>query len=180
MTGFLRLIGFMVFALAVWQIADDVFAGEAANRGNVVDAKVILVHEETDSCVSVPPLPYLPDAELAGIGGQVRLLAYSRIKRFSPAEYIFSLKDRMGGLARRELALSRCRERLYETAVYYRCQPVCEYYIFHTEAYSHLVFYRISLFPLCMVRLCVFAGGYCIFISDKFIKAYYNYGNSNY
>lgn len=54
----------------------------------------------------------------------------SRIQRSYITEYIFSLKDWVDKLAQREAVLSLHREKLYDATAYYRCQPVCEYYIF--------------------------------------------------
>lgn len=114
----------MVLALALWQTVSDTFANKAASGGNVVSENTIAVHEQTDA------LPYLPDAELAGMGGQLHSLTYSRIQRISTTEYIFSLKDWIDKLAQRAAVLSLHREKLYDATAYYRCQPVCEYYIF--------------------------------------------------
>lgn len=120
----------MVLALALWQTASDAFADKAANDGNVVGAKEVAVHEQTDSYIAMPQLPYLPDADLAGSCGQLHSLSYSRIQRFSATEYIFALKGWIDKLAHRKAVLSLHREKLYDATAYYRCQPVCEYYIF--------------------------------------------------
>lgn len=135
----------MVLALALWHTAGDAFAGEAVNGGNVVNQEDIGKYaqvgyaqssfEHTDyvqaeSCISMPQLPYLPDAELAGGGGQSHLLTYSRIQRLSATEYIFSLKSWVHKLARRAAVLSLHREKLYDAVAHYRCEPVCEYYVF--------------------------------------------------
>ena len=132
----------MVLALALWQTVSDTFANKAVSGGNVVSenhAELIYVvhfgqnvagHEQTDAYIAMPQLPYLPDAELAGMGGQLHSLTYSRIQRISTTEYIFSLKDWIDKLAQRAAVLSLHREKLYDATAYYRCQPVCEYYIF--------------------------------------------------
>ena len=120
----------MVLALALWQTVSDTFANKAASGGNVVSENTIAVHEQTDAYIAMPQLPYLPDAELAGMGGQLHSLTYSRIQRISTTEYIFSLKDWIDKLAQRAAVLSLHREKLYDATAYYRCQPVCEYYIF--------------------------------------------------
>ena len=117
MAEFLRFIGFMVLALALWQTVSDTFANKAASGGNVVSENTIAVHEQTDAYIAMPQLPYLPDAELAGMGGQLHSLTYSRIQRIDK-------------LAQRAAVLSLHREKLYDATAYYRCQPVCEYYIF--------------------------------------------------
>ena len=88
----------------------------------------------------MPQLPYLPDAELAGMGGQLHSLTYSRIQRISTTEYIFSLKDWIDKLAQRAAVLSLHREKLYDaTAIIVASR--CANIHFHTKAYSHLVFY---------------------------------------
>lgn len=130
MAKFLRFIGFMVLALALWQTAGDTFADEAVSGGDVVNEQSIAVYKQSGSYIAMPQLPYLPDAELAGIGGQLRSLTYSRIQRISTTEYIFSLKDWIDKLAQREAVLSLHREKLYDATACYRCQPVCQYYIF--------------------------------------------------
>ena len=66
----------------------------------------------------MPQLPYLPDAELAGMGGQLHSLTYSRIQRISTTEYIFSLKDWIDKLAQRAAVLSLHREKLYDATAY--------------------------------------------------------------
>ena len=49
MAKFLRFIGFMVLALALWQTVSDTFANKAASGGNVVSENTIAVHEQTDA-----------------------------------------------------------------------------------------------------------------------------------
>lgn len=66
----------MVLALALWQTVSDTFANKAASGGNVVSENTIAVHEQTDAYIAMPQLPYLPDAELAGMGGQLHSLTY--------------------------------------------------------------------------------------------------------
>ena len=41
MAKFLRFIGFMVLALALWQTVSDTFANKAASGGNVVSENTI-------------------------------------------------------------------------------------------------------------------------------------------
>ncbi|WP_276858919.1 hypothetical protein [Bacteroides fluxus] len=129
MAKFLRLIGFLVLVLSLWQTASDTFADREADAGKPMSENVA-VYQQEETCVSAPQLPYLPDAELAGMSGQSQLLSFSRVLRFITTEYIFSLKDWVDKLAQREAALSLHREKLYDSTAYYRCQPVCEYYIF--------------------------------------------------
>lgn len=134
MAKFLRFIGFLVLALALWQTAGDAFTDVAVSGRDAVNVAneqgIVLPDAQAKSCIAMPPLPYLPDAELAGAGGQINLLACSRIQRITTTEYIFSLKEWIDKLARRVAVLSLHREKLYDATAYYRCQPVCEYYIF--------------------------------------------------
>lgn len=131
MDKILRFIGFLVLALALWHTASDAFTINAVDAGQTVNDKNAIVHQQSATCIATPQLPYLPEAELAGSGaGQSQLSNFSRIQRLSTTEYIFSLKDCIDRLTQREAALSLHREKLYDATAYYRCQPVCEYYIF--------------------------------------------------
>lgn len=130
MDKFLRLIGFFVFALALWRTASDIFVGRKADAGKSMAENGVTVFQQEEACVSTPQLPYLPDAELAGMSGHSQLLSFSRVQRFIVTEYIFSLKGWVDKLAQREVVLSLHREKLYDATAHYRCQPVCEYYIF--------------------------------------------------
>ena len=53
MAKFLRFIGFMVLALALWQTVSDTFANKAASGGNVVSENTIAVHEQTDAYIAM-------------------------------------------------------------------------------------------------------------------------------
>ena len=90
----------------------------------------VAAHHQEEACFTSPRLPYLPVAELASNNGHVQLLTMSRIQRSYITEYIFSLKDWVDKIAQREAVLSLHREKLFDATAYYRCQPVCEYYIF--------------------------------------------------
>ena len=130
MAKFLRIIGFLVLAIALWQTASDTFTGERVGEGKHITEKAAIVYQQDGASIAAPQLPYLPDAELAGMTGQSQILSFSRLQRFVVTEYIFSLKEWMDKLAQREAILSLHREKLYDATAYYRCQPVCEYYIF--------------------------------------------------
>ncbi len=131
MAKYLRFIGFLVLALALWQTASDTFIGKTVDAGSRMDIKTIAIyHQQDETCIAVPQLPYLPEAELAGGIGQSQLLNFLRVQRSLAIEYIFSLKDWEDMLAQRAAVLSLHREKLYDTSAYYRCNPVCEYYIF--------------------------------------------------
>lgn len=121
----------MVLALALWQTASDTFADKTADAGQTVNGLNLAMHQQSGTYIATPQLPYLPEAELAGTGGvQSHLSNFSRIQRISISEYIFSLKDWIDKLTQRAAVLSLHREKLYDATAYYRCQPVCEYYIF--------------------------------------------------
>lgn len=116
-----------------------IFAQTKIVTGQVIDVTNsplpgvnILVKGTTIGCITDIDgnLPYLPVAELASNNGHVQSLTMSRIQRSYITEYIFSLKDWVDKLAQREAVLSLHREKLYDATAYYRCQPVCEYYIF--------------------------------------------------
>ena len=95
MGKYLKVIGFLVLALALWQTS-----GAAFTVSGAVSA------EDSMNIRTVTAAHYQDEA------------------------YIFSLKDWVDKLAQREAVLSLHREKLYDATAYYRCQPVCEYYIF--------------------------------------------------
>lgn len=131
MAKFLRFIGFLVLAFALWQTASDTFIGRTIDEGKCVNEKAtVIYHQQKETCIAVPQLPYLPEAELAGFSGQSQLLTFLRIQRSSATDCIFSLKDWVNMLSKREAVLTLHREKLYDATAYYRCNPVCEYYIF--------------------------------------------------
>lgn len=132
MAKYLRYIGLLVLALALWQTASGSFIGkELVGDQGIADIQTLSARNQQDgACFSSPQLPYLPDAELAGTSGHTQWLTSSRVQRSSTTEYIFSLRDWVDKLAQHEAVLSLHREKLYDATAYYRCQPVCEYYIF--------------------------------------------------
>lgn len=133
MARYIKFIGFLVLALALWQTASDTFIGsESINGKKSVDIQAITGSPQQEAtCFTTPQLPYLPDAELAGVnGGYTQLVTSSRIQRTIATEYVFSLKDWIDKIAQYEAVLSLHREKLFDSTVYYRYQPVCEYYIF--------------------------------------------------
>lgn len=130
MVKFLKFIGLLVLALALWQTAGDAFAVKKGDAGKHMAENAAAVYHQGEACVSAPQLPYLPDAELSGISGQSHLLSLARIQRFITTEYLFSLKEYAGKRTQCEAVLSLHREKLYDTTAYCHCQPACEYYIF--------------------------------------------------
>ena len=131
MAKYLRFIGFLILALALWQTASGTFIDKTVDEGKSMDTKsAAMFHQQSESYIAVPQFPYLPEAELAGGIGQSQLLNFLRVQRSFAIEYVFSLKDWVDMLAQRDAVLSLHREKLYDTSAYYRCHPVCEYYIF--------------------------------------------------
>lgn len=135
MGRYLKFIGFLVLVLALWQTAGNTFIGSMSIDGKkAVDIEAVAInsnqHQQEDACFTTPQLPYLPDAELVGTSRHTQLLTFSRIQRATATGYICALKDWVDKIAQREAALSLHREKLFDATAYYRCQPVCEYYIF--------------------------------------------------
>ena len=117
MGRYLKFIGFLVLAFIVWQTSGAAFAdGSSAGAEESMDIRTVPVAA--------------PHQEEASNNGHVQLLTMSRIQRSYITEYIFSLKDWVDKIAQREAVLSLHREKLFDATAYYRCQPVCEYYIF--------------------------------------------------
>lgn len=132
MGRYLKIIGLLVLALALWQTSGTVFTSDGGvSTGDSTDIQAVTAaHSQDGTCFTSPQLPYLPVAELASNSGHLHSLAMSRIQRSYTAEYIFSLKYWVDKLARREAVLSLHKEKLYDSTAYYGCKPVCEYYIF--------------------------------------------------
>lgn len=131
MATYLKFIGVLVLALALWQTAGSAFIGSTPIDGKKsVDIAIATNHQQDEACFTTPEWPYLPDAELAGTSGHTQLLTSTRIQRATATEYMFSLKDWVDKIAQHEAVLSLHREKLFDATAYYRCQPVCEYYIF--------------------------------------------------
>ena len=124
MGRYLKIIGLLVLALALWQTSGTVFTsdGGVITEDSTDIQAVTAAHSQDGTCFTSPQLPYLPVAELASNSGH--------LQRSYTAEYIFSLKDWVDKLARREAVLSLHKEKLYDSTAYYGCKPVCEYYIF--------------------------------------------------
>lgn len=132
----LKIIVFLALAMALGDIVCDAFVGVEPMKGDgVSDVRqhVAIYHQnlpQDEMCFNIPALPYLPDGELASIAGYTQLLIFSRIHRFYLSEYLFSLRDWVVQLARREEALSLHWEKLFDAVACCRCLPACEYYIF--------------------------------------------------
>ena len=117
MGRYLKIIGLLVLALALWQTSGTVPTSDGGvSTGDSTDIQAVTAaHSQDGTCFTSPHL---------------HSLAMSRIQRSYTAEYIFSLKDWVDKLARREAVLSLHKEKLYDSTAYYGCKPVCEYYIF--------------------------------------------------
>lgn len=132
MAKYIKFIVLLVLTLALWQTAGNTFIGSTSiDEEKSVDIQAVTTnHQQNDACFTTPQLPYLPDAELAGTSSHTQLLSFSRIQRATTTEYIFSLKDWVDKIAQYQAILSLHREKLFDATAYYRCHPVCEYYIF--------------------------------------------------
>jgi len=137
MARFLKVILFLVLTTAFWGSLSDVFTAKAVDSitlatqvGMEGDGNIQKNVVRQGSYIPAPQLPYLSDAEIASSGGTSQLLTFSRAQRSYTTEYILSLKDVVAQLAHREGALSLHRSKLYDTSAFYRCSPVCEYYVF--------------------------------------------------
>lgn len=132
MAKYIKFIGLLVLTLAFWQTLSDSFIGTSLiNEDGFVDIHAVTVkHQSDETCFTSPQLPYLPDAELASSNGHMQLLTFPRVQRSYIVEYLFSLRDCGEKLAQREAALALHKEKLFDTTTYYRCHPVCEYYIY--------------------------------------------------
>ena len=132
MGKYIKFIGLLLLVFALWQTSGDALTvRNSVGAEDAVDIQAVAaVHHQDEACFTSPQLPYLPVAELASNNGHLQSLTMSRIQRSYITEYIFSLKDWVDNLARHEAVLSLHKEKLFDTTAYYRCQPVCEYYIF--------------------------------------------------
>lgn len=128
MVRFLRLTGFLVILFALWQVASTTFTEKSADDSMCRKELTIRCHKQ-GSIVSVPQYPYFPEAELAGSVTQPQLLTFLRVQRSMFTECAYSLKDRMDLLVQCIATLCLHSEKLHHTT-YYRCQPMCEYYVF--------------------------------------------------
>lgn len=131
MAKYVKVIGLLLLTFALWQVGNAPVGNASDGVENAVDIQSASAeYAQEEACFTNPQLPYLPDAELASAGGHIQWLTPSRVQRSNTIQYLFSLKDRVEKLARYEAALSLHREKLYDAAAHYPCQPVCEYYIF--------------------------------------------------
>lgn len=136
MAKFLRVILFLVLATTFCGSVSDVFTVQAVD-GMAFVSQSALGEDGSEqreavrqgSYIPAPQLPYLSDAEIASSSGTTQLLTFLRMQR-SYTTYILSLKDMVEQLAHRDGALSQHRAKLFDTNVYYRCSPACEYYVF--------------------------------------------------
>lgn len=131
MAKFVRLIGFMILALAFYQLAGEQFVAEAADVECCVagDEQSVVLQEDGEN-FTIPRWPCLPDAELAGVSAQPHTLAHLRTQRTHAVEYIFSLKDCVYRLSQYKAVLTRHRSKLYDATAYHPINPVCEYFVF--------------------------------------------------
>lgn len=67
MGKYLKVIGFLVLALALWQTSGAAFtvSGAVSAEDSVNIRTVTAAHYQDEACFTSPQLPYLPVAELA-------------------------------------------------------------------------------------------------------------------
>lgn len=135
MAKFVRVICCLLFAMALYATANDASAGRSAEEALCADA-ISLHGNEMQAALTTARTPYLPDAELAGVGMQVQQVPMSRVLRINVLGHIFSVKSISQKLADRDAMLSQHWCRLYETTTHYCCHPVSEYYVF---ALRHII-----------------------------------------
>lgn len=137
MAKFLKLILFLILATAFWGSVSDTFTAQAADE--IALASQTIAGEDGNvqrdavyqgSYIPAPQLPYLSDAEIASSCGTTQLLTFPRAQHSYTTEFILSLKDVVERLAHRDGVLSLQRSKLFDTSAFYRCHPVCEYYVF--------------------------------------------------
>lgn len=152
MKKILSLILPFVLAMLLLGGVSDAFTTRVADAGDVVSQSLVAdgvtlasqssvvgeggVHggNAVASCkghyIMSPQSLRFSDVEIANSGGTTQLLASQRLQRSYISEFTLSLKGMARHLSRRADALSVQSSRLFDTSAFYRCQPVCEYYVF--------------------------------------------------
>lgn len=129
MAKFVKMILFLLFAVALHCVASDFFA-EKSVKEECRAAVLSLEHGVSETAVARVQSPQFPVAELAGGGIQTQQVVTSRIQRIHATQYILSLKSLGQKLVDCEAALSQNRQRLYDNTTSYCCHPVNDYYVF--------------------------------------------------
>ena len=75
MAKFIKIILFMLFAVALHSVANDYFAEKQAEQD--IYMAMSAMKGDTHETVSSPQTPYFPDAELAGTGIQTHQIAHT-------------------------------------------------------------------------------------------------------
>lgn len=124
MDKFIKVILFLLFAVAFHGVANDFFAEKS-----VKTPEHVLMYKVDTQQVSTAQLPYLPEGELSS-AAQSHQIATSRIQRINLLEYSISLKALAQQLQQREAALAQHWGRIYDTTTSFYCHPASEYYVF--------------------------------------------------
>ena len=92
MGRYLKIIGLLVLALALWQTSGTVFTSDGGvSTGDSTDIQAVTAaHSQDGTCFTSPQLPYLPVAELASNSGHLHSLAMSRIQLPIPPNTSFT------------------------------------------------------------------------------------------
>lgn len=137
MAKYMKLLLLLILTTAFWGNVSDALTAKAVDATGLFAQSGLEEDENMWSNISqkgyyipAPQLPYLSDAELTSSAGHTQLLTSSRAQRFYISEYILSMKDVVERMAHREGALSHQRSKLFDSTAFYRCHPVCEYYVF--------------------------------------------------
>lgn len=124
MAKFIKVILFLLFALAFHCVADNLFTEKP------VKVEECAFDYKIDSQkVTSAQLPYLPEGELSS-AAQSHQIVTSRIQRISLLEYFISLRALAQKSLLREAALAQHWGRIYDTTTSYSCHPASEYYVF--------------------------------------------------
>lgn len=131
MNRFVKCIGFLIVALAMWQMRGDgsVPVTTAGDPDAVVSLLPVYPPQLAVSCFFSMPLS-APNAELAENTGRIQFLNYLRVQRSSVAEYLSSLKGWVTLLSHRVASLFLHREKLFDTVPVVCGSQVCDYYVF--------------------------------------------------
>ena len=87
MAKFIKIILFMLFAVALHSVANDYFAEKQAEQD--IYMAMSAMKGDTHETVSSPQTPYFPDAELAGTGIQTHQIAMSHTAYTGGRIYFF-------------------------------------------------------------------------------------------
>ncbi|WP_455584805.1 hypothetical protein [Bacteroides sp.] len=124
MAKFIKVILFLLFAVALHCVANNLFAEKPAET-----QEHAFVYNVDSQEVSNVQLPYLPEGELSS-AAQSHQIVTTRIQRISLLKYSMSLKALTQKQSLRETALAQHWGHIYDTTTSYHCYPASEYYVF--------------------------------------------------